>query len=107
MNSLLANLRALQTIRTQQEQLAVRKRDLEKEARRSSAQTRSRAWRLVTNATLALLERGASVDHDSLAQEIEALAHDRDRFAAALAGDWLEEATKASGAPIGQGGGSS
>lgn len=100
MIELLANLRALQAIRTQQEQLAVRKRDLEKEARQSSAQTRSRACRLVTDATLALLSRGASVNPASLTQEIEARAYDRDRFVVALARDWLDEAARASGAPM-------
>ena len=99
MNELLANLRALQAIRTQQEQLAARKHELERQARQSSAQTRSRAYRLVTDATLELLSRSASVNPESLTQEIEARAHDRDRFAGALAGDWLEEITRASTAP--------
>jgi len=99
MNEVLAHLRKLQAIRSQHEQLAVRKNELERQSRQGSSQTRSRACRLVTDATLELLARGTSVNRNSLAQEIEARAHDRNRFEVALARDWLEEAAKAARAP--------
>lgn len=94
MTDLLANLRALRVIHTQQEQLAARKQTLERQARQASVQTRSRACRLMSDAVLALLSRDEPVNWQTLTQEIEARAHERDRFAIALARDWLEEATR-------------
>lgn len=93
MSALLENIRSLRNIREQLDSLAARKSELEREARQTSIQTQSRACRIVSEATLALLARGTEIDIDALTQELERLAHDR--FAVAQAQDWLAEAKEA------------